>query len=393
VSHNTKLAELYLKDNRLTLAPDLSQNTDLKELNLGDNRLTLAPDVSHNTKLQTIYLQNNLLTTLPDSILTLSNTCQVNAQNNRFSAEYVAQFQARLAAQRVLDPTTGPRVHISIYDAAADAVAAHSLETELGIWSVGLNPPIDWSPLTQMDQENRTLLLNYLTKLKETADYRGEGSRGAIIARAQTMLRLACENGAFKEELLALMLEGSRSCGDRVILLFNDIEVLSQRFLRNYSELEFAKLAIKIQRYALLKVHAKRQAEQRSLGDEVETTLYYQIRLKEALCLPITTEGMLYPAMAGVTEAMLLAAKSEIEALSKLDLLAGSDLWRARLEKESPAIFAAIKEQNDERLGNLSENLQDQEYRNQCEQIQANREAQLTQAARELTVQKGLQLA
>ena len=128
------------------------------------------------------------------------------------------------------------------------------------------------------------------------------------------MLRLACENGEFKGKMLALINEGLTSCHDRVLITFNDIEI-QWRIHQPQSESELLDLLVRVERYEQLHKHAKKIAEERGLGDEIETILHYQIALTKQLDLPISTEGMLYQAMSGVTQTMLKDAHTKIASL------------------------------------------------------------------------------
>jgi len=56
--------------------------------------------------------------------------------------------------------------------------------------------------------------------------------------------------------------------------------------------------------------------------------------LRDALDLPITTQGMLYPGCSGVTDEMLALALSEIQSISDDELLRNSDVWQAWVTKK-----------------------------------------------------------
>ena len=170
------------------------------------------------------------------------------------------------------------------------------------------------------------------------------------------MLRLACQNEEFRTAMLNIMREGSTSCGDRTILFFNDIEVQWHLHHKELSEPDLAKLAIRIQRYELLKAHAKLTAGRIGNGDEeIETILYHCNELKNDLDLPISTEHMLNPNCADMTPALLDQAKVEIGAISDLDLLSQSETWRAHLKKdpEVAAQFQQIISVREEAQGRL----------------------------------------
>jgi hypothetical protein len=264
---------------------------------------------------------------------------------------------------------------------------------ELRKWFVGEKGVPNFTPLAKMDFTNCNLFSGYLEKLKLTAGYVAGGeSRQNVVLRVQLMLMLANENEDFRNILLSLLEEASSSCGDRTLLYFNDIEVAAQPYVKKYTEQEFAVLAGRIQRYYLLKSHAKEEMGARELRDEVQTILYYQIHLKNDLHLPITTHRMLYPALAGVDYEMLDKARSEIKAIPLLDLLASSELWRTRLGKNHAEQFIAIENESVERLNNLPDDLADRAYQTFCDSIRDERERKLKELTKQLTLSMRLNL-
>ena len=83
----------------------------------------------------------------------------------------------------------------------------------------------------------------------------------------------------------------------------------------------------------------------------IETLLYYRIRLREALELPNSTEGMLYPHMSGITEQDLTLAQGEIMEKtgsldSQLEILLDSPFWTDRIRAQHTEIFYHLAEAN-----------------------------------------------
>ena len=189
--------------------------------------------------------------------------------------------------------------------------------------------------MLSLGDDDKDNLSHYLRRLRETKDYRNgtPASKKNVVLRVEKMLRLACKNGEFKGKMLALINEGLTSCGDRVLITFNDIEI-QWRIHQPRSESELLNLLVRVERYEQLHKHAKKVAEERGLGDQIETILHYQIALTKQLDLPISTEGMLYQAMSGVTQTMLKDAYTKIASLTNEDLLSQSEHWRVYLEKK-----------------------------------------------------------
>ncbi len=346
VSQNPRLQLLDLSHTQIAIAPDVSQNPRLQILHLWNTQIAIAPDVSHNPDLRRLYLNNNQLTQLHDSIFSLPRDCEVYAEYNLFTPEYAAAFQQRLLAHREAHPDQGPTVSFSIHDDAAPA-APISLEQQLAGWSQRFESaypqaehPELWAEgelssasLNSLEEDVKAMLANYLRRLEQIKDYKNGGSaRNNVILRVERMIRLATQNPTFRNEMLALIAEGLQTCGDRVQIIFDEIEILWQLNQKKSSPEEFRALAIRAERWRQVGLHAEIQAEERGFGDHIETILYYQIHLRDALDLPISTQNMLYPGVSGVTEEMLEAAKSEIEALSDEELLASSHHWQAYVQ-------------------------------------------------------------
>jgi hypothetical protein len=350
VSKNLQLNWLDLSYTQLTVAPNVSTNSQLTELNLDHNYLTNPPDVSNNPRLTYLNLSYNQLTEIPDSYLSLRSSLEINLENNRFSAEYLTAFQARLQAHRAAHPDQGPSFRFSVYESVQNQTAL-PLDDQLNSWVAEFNaclpqeqPAVDFFSLLSESDEVKQTLSRYLSRLRDIKDYKAGGEdRKNVIRRVYEMIKLASEKTEFKKDMLALVHEGTETCGDRVLIVFNDLEILAQ-FHQNLSSDEYKALAIRASRYEELKKYAKTICRDHRLGDEIETILYFQLKLKEALNLPISTNKMLYPGMSGVTDEMLGVAEATMLALSDEELLAKSDYWQTQMEQEHPEAVQEIKD-------------------------------------------------
>jgi Leucine-rich repeat (LRR) protein len=368
LTHTPRLRSLYLGHNRLTISPDLTRTPLLTLFHIENNQLTASPDVSHTPALVSLHLGGNQLTALHDSILHLPRGSTVYAEENRFSAEYVAAFQQRLEEHREQYPDQGPTVHMSIADDNLPT-GTQTLEQRLREWSdeyekiepptfgdsrpriTDTNAQTYFEPLLSLGEEDKNNLNNYLRRLREVKDYRNgtPDSKKNVVLRIERMIRLACENAEFKGRMLALINEGLTSCGDRVLIIFNDIEI-QWHIHQAQSESELRNLLVRVERYEQLRKHAIKIAEERGLGDQVETILHYQIALTEQLDLPISTKGMLYQMISGVNQTMLDDARTKIASLSNEDLLSQSEHWRVYLAKKHADAISKINEKFSDRL-------------------------------------------
>lgn len=357
------LITLDLSSNRLTSLSGLSLPAGLRMLDLFENNFTSFAGICLPPGLTHLDLGDNMLRELPDSIPDLPSACVVNVENNRFSPEYVVHFQELLSRRRAEDPTRSPLVTMTISDdGLSDDDGVLPLEEQLKTWAVEFAAPsnkkaclVNYKQLLDLADSEKAMLSKYLGKLHGIADYRDPAARPQVIHRVECMLQLACENAEFRSAMFDLITEGLGSCGDRVLIVFNEIEIQWQMHREELSDEAAARLAIRTQRYELLKQHAVDVAKQHGLGDQIETILYFHIHLREKLDLPISTEGMLYPACSGVTQQMLDDACSFLGKISDRELLEKSDLWQAWMQKKHQHVVDEINERYAEILSDAEE--------------------------------------
>jgi len=207
-----------------------------------------------------------------------------------------------------------------------------TLPEEMARWAKAKGVLLErYAGLLSLEGEAAESLTLFLQRLHTLPDYRRK-SRQEVIERVDAMLHLASKNALFKNDMLALVQESLESCRDRVLIIFDDIEVLSQFYPeKELSESEFRALAIRAQRYEELKTFAKEICP--SNGDLIEMILYLRIHLKKALHLPISTKTMAYPDRAEVTPKMLLEADQKISSFPDEELLAHSSRWQQRIAR------------------------------------------------------------
>lgn len=155
--------------------------------------------------------------------------------------------------------------------------------------------------------------------------------------------------------MLALILEGLATCGDRVLIIFNEIEILGQFHQPDLSRAAFRDLAIRAERYERLKKYAQNECRRLRLGDTIETILFFHLYLKDALHLPITTQGMLYPDCSGVTPQMLDEAANAMRRISNEELLASSSYWQEYAKRQNLEAAEQINAKFSQLLEDLEE--------------------------------------
>ena len=309
------LQYLTLSSNQLTsLPPQIGNLEYLTELLLGGNLLTSLPDeIGQLMQLRHLHLENNHLTDLPLSLLELTGNLSIRAEQNRFSPATAQSIQNRRNEIHNRDRARGPNILLSIRD--ANDQPALSLEQAIDFWvqqfnsklPVNLKQTVTFKPLFSDEDSllsalEKGYLQAFLQKLPNISDFRNSPDK--VIRKVIRMLEEAISNEKFRKKLSSLLLDASSSCGDRATYYLNKIE-LYQRLLCNPSNTpkEFANQLIGMQRAALLENIAKTISMQRGFGDEMEILLYFQLKLKKTLNLPISTENMLYAGMArGITD-------------------------------------------------------------------------------------------
>ena len=286
----------------------------------------------------------------------------MDAQRNHFTSEYVQAFQQHL------DPDHSPRVILSIHDDDFQG-PNQTLEERIHAWfrefettfprqnneSLWNNrQPTDdahfnecFGPLLGLTDHNYLNLNLFLGRLRELEDYRkGGDAKSNIILRVDRMLQLACKNEEFKNEMLALITEGLESCRDRVLIIFNDIEIRWQVHQEGLSKEDIKKLSIRAQRYEEVKKMVLELARSRHLGDEIETILYFLVQLRDELELPISTQRMSYQEVGaqGITQDDIDLVHAHILSYSDQDLLAKSDIWQAYIHQQYRKNVAELNE-------------------------------------------------
>ena len=252
-----------------------------------------------------------------------------------------------------------------------------------------------------LDANGQGLVRHYLEKLQGSADYRDSDdlekkSRRSLTARLDKILLLMANNQEYRDKLLCIF-EGLRSnptCGDGVMVLFHDIEVQWHIYHKEHTLQERADLAARTQRFFDLKAHAVGVHKERS-GDQAEIILAYQIKSKERLQLPISTQNMLYPFCASFVNDEKLAAAEEKIDLSQLDLLGRCEWWREDLKNMNVHYRAELDEVDVifgvqlEQLGERADQMTSQAYVQGCNEIVVNRETALQNKTREITARLG----
>ena len=264
------------------------------------------------------------------------------------------------------------------------AVVLRNLQNVVKGW--GFNKEFNF---TRLDDDQANLLLNYLNKMRGSADYGREESKLSLTNRMKNVLQLLDQNQEFCDKVMGI-LYGERmspTCGDGVMVHFHDMEVQWHLCHKEHTLQELADVVARAQRFFDLKAHASKVVKEGG-GDQAEIILYYQIMLKDRLELPIATQRMLYPSyIVRIRSAMLDAAEAEIDQ-PQVDLLGRSELWRDHLKKAHRESFDRIEEEYGDRMDQAFDNkgdMTDHQYNLLCKRVVREKEEALAAHTRELT--------
>ncbi len=163
----------------------------------------------------------------------------------------------------------------------------------------------------------------WLLRLSETADYhRGASERTLLNGRISTLLSAIIEHPSLREVCFQIAQDALESCGDRVALALNQMELAHLNHRAEQGALDGPALfALGRQLYRMQALEKISQREARRLQREheaIEVFLAFQVGLRERLDLPVGNRTMLYRASSHVEDKDLEEAAVEIESAERL---------------------------------------------------------------------------
>ncbi len=336
------LEVLDLSGNRLSVIQGLSC-PNLKALDLSRNRLSVIQGLSC-PNLKALYLFGNQITEIPDSILSLPRDCQVNLEGNSLSPEYIASFQALLDNWRLQHPGQGPNISFSIHDSLSHEI--EDWEPVLRCWKEEIQGVVSgftfsFTNLLSLNKNSKENLAIYFSRLRNIPDYRERPTQNRIIHEVSSVLNLMEEDELFRTDAIHLISGGLETCGDRVLIVWIELNIYRKAVPLGREELK--ELALGHGKFTVLMKYAKKEHEERG-GDEIARILHYLLGLKRDLTLPIEAKKMLYQGLSGVDSRMLTKAKGFVEKKSEIELLSFSAIWLTHQRKTFPEAVQAIEE-------------------------------------------------
>lgn len=360
ISQLINLEELFISCNRLNELPNLSRMVKLRILLASGNRLTRIPDGTLNLiHLQRLNLNSNRITEIPDNLTRLSHLRELYLSRNLLR-EIPFSFHS-FTHLRDLDLSHNQITEVPISLTSLTGLerlnVSHNPLRELPESLITmpafqrLNPFEIFTPQevigefcendivnTLIETGHKTSIKIWLQKLKLTQEFKSRTEH--VKEQLKKILTWIASEKDHDQQKLALVTieESNRACGDAALNGYNDLSLLMMMSMTPNMELEELKrLVLGFHLRNRLREVARKVIQEFKLGDEVETVLFLEIRLKNFLNLPIETDAMNHGNMAGISpeclENIKRALLKEIDSPEKrARILSCSIIWRKRLE-------------------------------------------------------------
>ncbi|WP_068466541.1 leucine-rich repeat domain-containing protein [Candidatus Protochlamydia phocaeensis] len=359
IGHLGNLHYLFSRNNRLRQIPDsIGQLTNLQQVDFQNNQLQEIPDsLGHLTRLSYLDLSHNRLQTVPETLYRLPASCRVILQGNPFSEQVIEQALIRMQNENY----QGPQIIFSWQDRRR--IISREQEGDLKAVLVNwCDEQCKQKLLERLSSMQKPVLFDWLKRLIEIASYRTQMQ--TVKDNVQELLSWMVEEADEGKLQIAyqIMADATGTCGDRVELSYN-LLCLHVKMCQsgNLSLQELKALLIGAERYDRLNRIAEQKCRQMHIVDQIEVHLFYEIKLKDELKLPLEAKEMLYERLADVTAEDIEAAKAQILAETGPDkqgeLLLKHPVWKAALQK--CAGFAEIDQACQERKAEALSQLED----------------------------------
>jgi len=329
------LKELYCSCNQLNSLPSLPAT--LTKLACSDNHLSSLPSLPATLK-ELDCFNNHLssLPSLPEALTWLD--CEENYLTPQ-SANLPARFE--LGSQKEADPSDVLQVF---------KIKAHDPSLQHFDENMFSDQP-----------DLQANILTWLSKLTGSDEFKHETYGPVFATKILCILQCAQDNPGYCKTLQASLLEALSNCVDRASLPVNYLEV-QKRIIDSKDDSLKNVLEILKGSFALNKLEQLSRAfmQFHPNVDEIEVYLGFQVKLKDALNLPIDLHNMNYFACSTITQNDLDQAETTVkEALKNAqdvtDYLISDKTWTDRLKKEFRVELEEILQSVFDDLEKLSE--------------------------------------
>lgn len=303
------LNTLLAAENRLTALPE-NLPRSLRHLNVAQNQIAGLPD-DLPTSLRFVIASTNQLTRLPESLVTLHWDCIIRLEDNPLPHRVCARLERRInkASHEV------PQVHFRPLAVSA-LLPQRPLLIAVANWVVLASPNCFQSLLswqTFSGEDGAAAFSGFLDRLAIMV-----GARNTAFQRSIGEWLVHLENRHQLRRQTFLVSEGaSASCDDRILLTLN-----AMRQLRLACDVEAGEydqrlpdlltLARGMFRLDQLEAIAREKAGSLNFVDEIEVYLAYQVKLRDALLLPLGAPDMPFSCDFYVMQSDLYQARDRV---------------------------------------------------------------------------------
>ena len=366
------LIQLIANFNRLTRLPSLPPA--LTEMEVANNQLTQLPALP--AGIYTLDLSKNRLQELPvlftDQItaggIAVSDnplSAQARKQLGRLPASIIAFFDPLSVA-----PTTaraqGQQLHAPFLpNAAQSRLCDEDVQTMQGALQQWDGAAGSAALAVDIAKDDGALIFaHFLNRLKQTAEYEQANCQPALVARVQELLQALRTEPQLRSLIYAIAEESTATCGDRVTLALNDMEIARICHHAEHGKFSTDDLFRMGQRMARLAeveklAHAKAVTLQAGgvVIDEIEVRLGYHTMLADRLQLPPVAKDMLHFEISYITPADLDEAAARVEQHSRgndaFGFLSHWKPWQQAMERRAPGLFQEMRKNIDTKRAGL----------------------------------------
>lgn len=346
------LRQVNLSHNPLGRGFSLTGLPQLRELHLAATGISELPyGLMQSTSLRVVDLRDNLLTSVPEGFYQSRLWIEGNVQlsGNPLSESESLRLRNALQAAAV-PPEDDEAAPVSARVRWMDAGGAQQ-RAELDRY---------WRALEAMPDALDFFTL--IERLMETADFQHVTGARFLAGRVLAMMRAMAHSTELCQELFSNAAQ--LTCQDSVALRFDDLETrllvwrAQGQAATGSQERRLLRLGRQLWRLEEVDRIALRDIQERQLGgsdpDQIEVVLAYRVALREALELPLQTQGMSFRPIAGVDARRIARARNLVLRHETGERLASSLIdrafWQTHLRNAYPARFDALNAPFHERL-------------------------------------------
>lgn len=353
------LQKLQVSGNLLQVLPALPRG--LAELSAGRNQLIQLPTLPRS--LQLLKIETNLLTSLPTLPPVVT---AIVAHNNLIETvpalpSLLRELDLRFNPLRQIPESIVERLNVGVNCIAAlrewktFGSARLSLPMLPNRWENRAAREGSWT-FAETDK-NAAAFNIFQARLIQTAEYKNATTRPALATRMDRLVASMRASPLLRSTCFNIADAAITTCGDRVALGLNDMEVAEIN--HNAETGKYDNHALHAMGTNLYKLHLINQiavariADLRSAGirvDEIEIRLAYQTALKKSLDLPGVTDDMLYRACADLSPQDIDAAEKKVRTLldsgASIEYLAQWPPWRQAMQRNHPAAYAVLSNES-----------------------------------------------